>query len=131
LRWWDTSLDPVEKLLLKDAVTRQAFNHLTSNRLTVLEAVTKRVVNRIGPFPYESPEEEKQRYRTECDRVEGTECSALEPMLPGMLQATSGILFPSTVALAWDGKQHWSTDCLNWSRYWRICWLGQGLRERS
>jgi hypothetical protein len=95
LRWRGASLDPINKLLFEDAFNRQSFNYWESNR----QCITAIVDRRAGPFPYKGSEEEKERYRAEWE----VERAALLPLLPRMLQATSGILLAGVVPSPGEG----------------------------
>jgi hypothetical protein len=99
LQWWGSELDPVNKLLFEDAFNRQSFNYWESNRRCIVEIVDRRV----GPFPYRGTDEEKQRYRASYEPACEAERAALLPLLPRMLQATSGILLAGMVPPAGEG----------------------------
>jgi hypothetical protein len=105
LQHWGTELKPIERVLLQDAFDRQAFNYWESNRSCIAHAVQQRVFAQLGRPPYRAPEAESEQYRKDSEAAYATERAALLPVLPRMLEATSGILLAGMVAHAWEGPE--------------------------
>jgi len=105
IQYWGTELDPIGKVLFQDAFDRRAFNYWESNWHCIWHAVQDRVVARLGRSPYRASEEERQQYNNVYEVACEAERAALLPVLPRMLDATSGILLASVVARAWDGLE--------------------------
>ena len=103
IQHWSTELGPVEKVLFQDAFDRGAFNYWESNRQCVSQAVQRRVLARVGAAPYPASQTDLAQCREAHDMACEAERAALLPMLPRMLEATSGILLAGIVTCAWDG----------------------------
>ena len=103
VRWWGTSLDPINRLLFGEAVTRQSFNFWESNRQCIDDVVQARVISLLGQRPFMGTAEDLCEYTAAAQAAAEAARATLLQALPAILQATSGVLLHSITASVWDG----------------------------
>ncbi|MGC5887247.1 hypothetical protein [Ralstonia pseudosolanacearum] len=99
-RYWG-SHDAIDDVLIDDAFGRRSFGQLGGNQWCIAGEVSDRVESKIGGFPFDSDEAEREAYRTARDLTVQQERAALAPLLPRLLARTGGIVLPTLLQALW------------------------------
>lgn len=97
------AFDAVDRALLDDACERKQFNQLDGNQRCIAEAVSDRIKDELGPFPFGAAETDRAAHHWRRDQATLRERAALVSSLPVILRRTGGVLLQSLLEGAWEG----------------------------
>lgn len=119
-RYWG-SHDAIDDVLIDDAFGRRSFGQLGGNQWCIAGEVSDRVESKIGGFPFDSDEAEREAYRTARDLTVQQERAALAPLLPRLLARTGASFFQLCSRPYGRRMRSWKTFLADSTRSWTNC----------